>query len=48
MRGRVWDPDAHVPRDAFPSSGEVLRDHAGAGGPVESQEDMQRRYKSQL
>ncbi len=48
MRGRVWDPDARVPRDSFPSMGEIMRAHAGGGGPVESQEEMVRRYQPQL
>jgi uncharacterized protein len=48
MRGRLWDPDAQVPRDAFPSTGEVLRAHAGGSGPVETQEEMRRRYVPQL
>ena len=46
MRGRVWDPDARVPRDSFPSMGEILRAHAGGDGPVESQEEMIRRYRA--
>jgi PPOX class probable FMN-dependent enzyme len=48
MRGRVWDPAARVPRDSFPSMGEIMRAHAGGGGPVESQEEMIRRYQPQL
>lgn len=48
VRGRLWDPEAQVPREAFPPSGEVLRAHTGLGGPVESQEDMRRRYKQRL
>lgn len=48
MRGRLWDPEAQVAREAFPSAAEVLRAHTGAGGPLESQEDMRRRYQSQL
>lgn len=48
MRGRVWDPDARVPRDSFPSMGEIMRAHGGGSGPVESQEEMVRRYQPQL
>ena len=48
MRGRVWDPDARVPRDSFPSMGEIMRAHGGGAGPVESQEEMIRRYRPQL
>ncbi len=48
MRGRLWDPEARVPRSAFPAAGEVLRAHTGAVGPVESEQEMRRRYQSQL
>lgn len=48
MRARLWDIDAQVPREAFPSTGEVLRAHTSITGPVESQEDMRHRYRSQL
>jgi len=48
MRSRLWDPDAQVPRHELPSMGEMLRDHAGVTGPVESQEDMRRRYATDL
>lgn len=48
MRGRLWDPSAQVARSAFPSTGEVLRAHTGASGPVESQEEMLRRYQPLL
>jgi len=48
MRGRLWDPDARVPRSTFASLGEVLRAHSGASEPAESQEDMLHRYQSQL
>ncbi|MBA2472368.1 MAG: pyridoxamine 5'-phosphate oxidase family protein [Pseudonocardiales bacterium] len=48
MRARLWDPDARVPRQSFASTGEVLRAHSGAAGPAETQDDMRRRYESQL
>lgn len=48
MRGRVWDPDRQVPRDSFPSMGEIMRAHAGRAGPEESQEEMVRRYQPLL
>jgi uncharacterized protein len=47
MRGRLWDPAAQVPRDSFPSMGEIMRAHAGTGS-AESQEEMVRRYADQL
>lgn len=48
MRARLWHEKAQVPRDAFPTLGEVLRDHVGSTGPMESQADMQARFSSQL
>jgi PPOX class probable FMN-dependent enzyme len=48
MRGRLWDPEARVPRSAFPSAGEVSRAHTGAPGPVETDEEMRLRYQSVL
>lgn len=48
MRGRVWDPDAQVPREEFPSTGEILRAHAGGTGPVETQDEMIKRYQPLL
>jgi uncharacterized protein len=48
MRGRVWDPDAQVRREEFPSMGEIMRAHAGGSGPAESQEEMIRRYQPLL
>jgi PPOX class probable FMN-dependent enzyme len=48
MRGHLWDPDARVPRDAFPSMSVVMRDHSGADGPLEAQDDMARRYATDL
>lgn len=48
MRSRLWDPAAQVARDRLASSAEMLRDHTGAAGPLESQEDMRRRYEADL
>jgi len=48
MRSQLWDPEARVVRDRLPSAGEILRDHAGTTGPIESQEDMRRRYAADL
>jgi PPOX class probable FMN-dependent enzyme len=48
MRSRLWDPDMRVQREVWSSTGEILRDHAGAAGPIESQEEMRRRYQASL
>lgn len=48
MRAELWNPDAQVPRDALPSTGQILRDHAGGSGPVETEQAMRERYLPQL
>ena len=48
MRSRLWDPAIRVDREVWPSTGEIMRDHAGITGPIESQADMRRRYESEL
>lgn len=48
MRSRLWDPAAQVARERLPSTAEMLRDHTGATDPLESQEDMRRRYEADL
>lgn len=48
MRSRLWDPESRVPRESFPTMGQIMRDHAGCGGPVEDQQAMLDRYSAQL
>lgn len=48
MRSSLWSAEARVPRAALPTMGEMLRDQIGNGGPTESQEDMERRYRAAL
>ena len=48
MRSSLWDPATRVDRAVWPSTGEILRDHTGRAGPVESQEAMRRRYLADL
>jgi predicted pyridoxine 5'-phosphate oxidase superfamily flavin-nucleotide-binding protein len=48
MRSRLWDPAAHVPRDALPTMGEMLRDQIGLTEEPESQESMVERYREIL
>ncbi len=47
IRGRLWDPEAQVPRESFATLGEVLRAHSAASGPAESRAEI-RRYAAQL
>jgi PPOX class probable FMN-dependent enzyme len=48
MRSRLWDAATQVDRDVLPTMGEILKDHTGLLGPVESQDDMRRRYQPDL
>ena len=48
MRSRLWDPAMQVERDVLPTMGEILKDHTGLLGPVESQDEMRRRYQPDL
>jgi PPOX class probable FMN-dependent enzyme len=48
IRGRLWEPEAQVPRDRFASMSELMRAHAGDKGPMEDQDAMRRRYQAQL
>lgn len=48
LRSRLWDPETHLDRSAYPTMGEVLKDHLGQAGPPESQGDMLARYAQDL
>jgi uncharacterized protein len=48
MRSRLWQPDHHVAPNVLPTLGEMLRDQTGIDGPVETQEEMKRRYAADL
>jgi uncharacterized protein len=48
MRSRLWDVATQVERAVLPTMGEILKDHTGLPGPVESQGDMRRRYQPEL
>jgi PPOX class probable FMN-dependent enzyme len=48
MRSRLWSADSQVDRAQLPSMGEIIKDHAQLEGPVESQEEMLRRYAADL
>jgi uncharacterized protein len=48
MRSRLWDPESRIPRESFPTMGQIMRDHAGGSGPVEDQQSMLDRYSAQL
>ncbi|MDA9774615.1 pyridoxamine 5'-phosphate oxidase family protein [Saprospiraceae bacterium] len=48
MRSKLWTNTYRVERPGFPTLGQMLNDQLGATGPLESQEDMVKRYKKNL
>jgi PPOX class probable FMN-dependent enzyme len=48
MRSKLWDMNAQIERDSFPSMGEILKDQLNIETPAETREDMIQRYQSDL
>ena len=48
MRSKLWSPGSHVPRSAMPTMGQMIGDQTGVDAPPETQEEMVRRYASDL
>ena len=48
MRSKLWHPHSRVPRSALPTMGEMLNDQTGIQTPLETQEEMVRRYAPDL
>jgi PPOX class probable FMN-dependent enzyme len=48
MRSRLWQPDAQVARSTLPTMGQMINDQTGITTPPETQEEMVRRYASDL
>ncbi len=48
MRSQLWSPAAQVQRSDLPSAGQMLMDHTGVQTPVETPEEMRRRYLPDL
>lgn len=44
MRSRLWAEDSKIIRQDFPSMGQMLKDQIGGAEPVESHQDMVKRY----
>jgi PPOX class probable FMN-dependent enzyme len=44
MRSGLWKPESQVARDQLPSMGQMMADQTGIAGPIETQEEMERRY----
>jgi PPOX class probable FMN-dependent enzyme len=48
MRSRLWSAEARQDRSVLPTIGQMLADQTATAGPVESQEEMLRRYERDL
>jgi uncharacterized protein len=48
MRSRLWHDASRVDRSHLPTIGEMIRDQTGMDGPVETREEMERRYQKDL
>ena len=48
MRSKLWNPTFHLTRPAFPTMGKMLKDQLGGDKPLETQEEMVKRYKKDL
>jgi PPOX class probable FMN-dependent enzyme len=48
MRSKLWSIESHQPIDAMPTLGEIIRDQTNSDGPVESRDEMLKRYTPDL
>ena len=48
MRSGLWNPASRIDRASLPTMGEMIKDHAGLSAPAETQDEMLRRYASDL
>lgn len=48
MRSRLWATDSRVDRSVLPSMGQMIKDHAQLDTPVETHEEMLKRYAQDL
>jgi uncharacterized protein len=48
MRSGLWDPAGQIERSQFPTMGELMKAHAQLDTPVETQEEMLRRFEPTL
>lgn len=48
MRSRLWDEASKVERSVLPTMGKMINDQTGIDAPVETQEEMLRRYEPDL
>jgi len=48
MRARLWSTDSRIDRARLPTLGQMINDQTGIDAPVETQEEMVRRYRRDL
>jgi hypothetical protein len=48
MRSKLWSIEHHQNIDAMPTLGEIISDQTKSSGPVESREEMLKRYTPDL
>jgi uncharacterized protein len=48
MRSRLWHADSRIERGLLPTLGEMINDQTGGATPLETQEEMQKRYAPDL
>ena len=48
MRSKIWDEEAKIKRDELPSMGKMLKDQINDDKPIETQEEMIKRYQGDL
>jgi uncharacterized protein len=48
MRAQLWSADSRVERCRLPSTAQILQDHTGVAGALETDEAMRRRYGPDL
>lgn len=48
MRSELWNAENRIPRDQFPTMGRMLNEQLGTNNPLETQEEMVKRYTPDL
>ena len=48
MRSNLWSLDAQAPKRPIPTIAQMIKEQSGDDGPIESQADMEAKYKKEL
>jgi len=48
MRSKLWSVESHQKLDAMPTLGEIIQDQTQMTSPVETREEMLKRYLPEL